>query len=84
MYLTIEQKIAQKEDELARLKTAKRKLETGQKIIIGATILHATKKNPELARWLLDTLTNEVTRDSDLKRIMPVLKELEIIIGKSK
>lgn len=76
MALTLEQKIAQKEAELARLKTAQRKLETGQKIIIGAAILKTAKASPKTAKWLVKVLKNEVTREIDLKRIQPVLDEI--------
>ena len=76
MALTLEQKIAQKEAELARLKTAQRKLETGQKIIVGAAILKAAKASPKTAKWLVKVLKSEVTREIDLKRIQPILDEI--------
>lgn len=77
MALTLEQKIAQKEAELARLKTAQRKLETGQKIIIGGAVLKAAIHNPEVAAWLTRLLQSAITRDIDLKRITPLISLLE-------
>lgn len=77
MALTLEQKIAQKEAELARLKTAQRKLEAGQKIIVGAVVLNAAKKNPNVAKWLVEILKSGVTREVDINRISPIFLELE-------
>lgn len=77
MALTIEQKIAQKEAELARLKNQKRKVQTGQKVVIGGAVLKAAKKNPKIAKWLAETLRTEVTREADIKRIEPILVELK-------
>jgi hypothetical protein len=77
MALTIEQKIAQKEDELARLKMAKRKLETGQKIIIGGLIMNVTKTDVAFRKWLLEKILESVIRDSDRKRILPFVEELK-------
>lgn len=77
MALTIEQKIAQKEAELARLKNQKRKVQTGQKVVIGGAVLKAAKKNPEVAKWLVETLRTEVTREADIKRIESILTNLE-------
>lgn len=47
MALTIEQKIAQKEAELARLRNKGRALENGQKIILGGMVLAEAKKDPK-------------------------------------
>lgn len=77
MVLTIEQKIAQKEAELARLKSQKRKVQTGQKVVIGGAVLKAAKKNPKIAKWLSETLRTEVTREADIKRIEPLLVEFD-------
>ena len=75
-HLTIEQRIAQKEDELTRLKDQKRKIQTGQKIIIGGAVLKAAKNNLKISKWLLEILEAEVTRENDVKRIKPILMEL--------
>ena len=50
MALTLEQKIARKEQEVAKLKEQARKLETGQKIVLGGVILAEAKKHPQVAK----------------------------------
>lgn len=76
MALTLEQKIAQKEAELARFKTAQRKLETGQKIIIGGLLIKAAHTQPEARKWLMENLKN-ITREADIKRIQPLVESLK-------
>lgn len=72
--ITPEQKQARLDDQLARLKAKNRKLETGQKIIIGGMMLSLAEKNPAIAAQLKKWINEEVTRDIDKKR----LKTLEI------
>lgn len=81
---TIEQKIAQKEAELARLKTQARKLETSQKIIIGGMVLALAKKDTERAQMLVSDIKNNVTRDSDIKKLSRIVDELSRIIDSQK
>jgi hypothetical protein len=76
MALTIEQKIAQKEAELARLRNKSRALENGQKIILGGMLLAEAKKNPKIREWLVNMAKTTVTRDVDQKRLAPLLDEL--------
>lgn len=80
---TLDQKIAQKQDELARLKEQSRKLENGQKIIIGSMMLSLAKKDPSIAKLLLDNINNEVTRKTDLDRLESVMTELKAVIDKA-
>ena len=79
--LTIEQKIAQKEAELARLREKSRALENGQKIILGGMLLAEARKDAKIRRWLLDMARATVKRDVDQKRLEPLLAELEAIKG---
>lgn len=72
--VTPEQKQARLEDQLARLKTKNRKLETGQKIIIGGMMLSLAEKNPAIAKQLKTWINEEVTRKIDKER----LKTIEI------
>lgn len=72
--VTPEQKQARLEDQLARLKTKNRKLETGQKIIIGGMMLSLADKNPAIATQLKKWINEEVTRKIDKER----LKTIEI------
>ncbi|MCY1448938.1 hypothetical protein D9M71_656520 [compost metagenome] len=73
---TIEQRIAQKEAELARLRQQSRALETGQKIILGGLLLSAARADPEMRAWLLGKAATLVTREVDRKRLAPLLAEL--------
>lgn len=43
---TLEQQIAQKQDELNRLKEKAKTLENGQKIVLGGMVLSVARKNP--------------------------------------
>ena len=73
---TIEQKIARKQDELNRLKTRQRKLETGQKVIIGGMMLSLAKDDPQIAEQLLKWIDGNITRKTDLDRLEDVITEL--------
>ena len=73
---TIEQKIARKQDELNRLKTKQRKLETGQKVIIGGMMLSLAKDDPQIAEQLLKWIDGNITRKTDLDRLEDVITEL--------
>ena len=73
---TIEQKIARKQDELNRLKTRQRKLETGQKIIIGGMMLSMAQDDPQIAEQLLNLIGKHITRKTDLDRLEDVITEL--------
>jgi len=76
--LTIAQKIAQKEAELARLRQQSRKLENGQKIILGGMLLNAAKTDPNIRAWLLNE-ASKVYREADRKRLAPLLANLATI-----
>ena len=73
---TIEQKIARKQDELNRLKTKQRKLDTGQKVIIGGMMLSLAKDDPQIAEQLLEWIDGNITRKTDLDRLEDVITEL--------
>ena len=75
--LSIKQKIARMEDEIARLKVKERKLENGQKIIIGGMMLSMAKDSPIVASKLLEWIEKEVTRKTDLDRLNPIMDELK-------
>ena len=76
MALTIEQKIAQKEAELARLRNQSRALENGQKIILGGMLLAEARKDAKIRQWLLSMVQATVTRDVDQRRLAPLIDEL--------
>lgn len=73
---TIEQQIAQKEDELARLRKKSRDLANGQKIILGGMLIHAAEHNTKMRAWLLEEADRTVTREADKKRLAPLLDAL--------
>ena len=76
MELTNDQKIAQHEAAIARLKEKNRALANGQKIILGGLLLNAAHHQPHIRKWLLDEAAKVVTRDVDKKRLAPLLYEL--------
>ena len=77
MSQSIEQKIAQKEDEINRLKEQKRKKETGQKVIIGGLMLSVAKNDSKVAKQLLELIESKIERKSDLKRLDDVIANLQ-------
>lgn len=77
---TLEQQIAQKQDELARLKAKARKLENGEKIILGGMVLSIARKNPQYAKQLLEYINTEVNRESDKNRLRNIIAELQTVI----
>lgn len=77
MTLSLEQKIAQKEDEIARLKEQARKKENGQKIIIGGLMLSVAKDDSRVAKQLLELIETQITRKTDLNRLDNVIDELK-------
>ena len=77
---TLEQQIAQKQDELARLKAKARQLENGEKIILGGMVLSIARKNPQYAKQLLEYINTEVNRESDKNRLRNIIAELQTVI----
>lgn len=82
MTATVKQQIAKTEAKLARLKDRERKLENGQKIVIGGMSLALARKNPDRARQLLQDIEQEITRKTDLDRLEPIIKQLKELISK--
>jgi hypothetical protein len=80
---TLEQQIAQKQDELARLKEKAQKQENAQKIVLGGMLLSVARKNNDVARMVLDMINKEVNRDTDKKRLESVVNELQIVANQS-
>ena len=79
----IEQRIARKESELQILKTKARKLETGQKILIGGMMLSLARNDANIAKLLLDKISNEIAKTTDKKRVESVVIELKKIVAES-
>lgn len=76
MIQTIDQKIAEAEAKLARLRKQSRELENGQKIILGGMVLAAARRDARWREWLLKEAAQHVTREADRKRLAPLLDEL--------
>ena len=75
----LDQKIAEAEAKLARLREESRKKENGQKILLGGMLINAARKNPKIRQWLLDEAEKSITRDIDKKRLEPLLDTLREI-----
>ncbi len=73
MAQTLEQKIAEAENKLARLREQSRRTENGQKIILGGMLIHAARKDDKIRAWLLEEAERSVTREVDKKRLAPLL-----------
>ena len=76
-YTTIEQQIAAKAAELTRLLDKQRRLEHGQKSILGGFLLNEVKADAKIRTWLLRRVAETVTRDVDKKRLAPLLEDLQ-------
>jgi len=74
---TLEQKIAEATDKLNRLRQSQRKLEAGQKIIIGGMVIAEARRNKKIRDWLIETATKNATREADKNRISPLIDELK-------
>lgn len=79
--LTLEQQIAQKQDELARLKEKDNQLSNAQKIVLGGMVLSVARKDKNFANQLLAMMNTEINRDTDKKRLISVFDELKEIIN---
>lgn len=77
MARTLEQKIAEAEARLTRLKKQERSLENGQKIILGGMLINAAQRDPKIRSWLLEEASRSLTRDVDQKRLKPLLDGLQ-------
>lgn len=77
MARSIDQKIAEAEANLARLRTQKKAKDTRCKILVGATVITEALKNPRAASWLAKTLRKNVTRGLDQKDIAELLADLD-------
>ena len=80
MARTLEQKIAALDAKIARLREQNRKLETGQKIILGGMLLNAARQEPTVRAWLIREVKRTVTRDVDKKRLAPILDEMAALV----
>lgn len=74
----IDEKIAQKEQELQRLKEKKQQREDEKVLIIGNAILEFAKEDQMVAKMLLTAIDSKVKRKTDMRKINTLVKELKV------
>ncbi len=79
MPLTLEQKIAEAQANLARLKDKARSEDTRQKIVVGAAVISHALRSESLARRLLAILDAESMRDHDKKAVAGLVDRLKSV-----
>lgn len=79
---SLEQKLADVNAKIARLQHQDRKLDAGQKIVLGGMLLNAARQNESVRTWLLQETSRSITREIDKKRIAPIIDELKSISSK--
>lgn len=82
MALTLEQKIAEAQANLARLKDKARSEDTRQKIIVGAAVISQALRSSSLAGRLLAILDAEPLRDHDKKAVADLMTKLKSVAAK--
>lgn len=82
MALTLEQKIAEAQANLARLKDKARSEDTRQKIIVGAAVISQALRSSSLAGRLLAILDAEPLRDHDKKAVAHLITKLKSVAAK--
>lgn len=82
MARTLEQKIAEAQANLARLKDKARSEDTRQKIVVGAAVISQALRSTSLAGRLLAILEAEPLRDHDKKAVAGLVDKLKEISSK--
>lgn len=77
MARTIDQKIAETQARLSRLKSQQKASETRRKIIVGSVVISNALREPDKARALAAMLRRLVTREVDQKELVGLLEELD-------
>jgi len=77
MTQTIQQKIAETEARLQRLKAKAKADQTRQKIIIGSILINDALNDPRRAKYLAERVRTGLTRDIDLKAVAALLDQLD-------
>jgi len=73
MAKTLDQKIADTEALLARLRLETRKQDTGRKIVLGGILLSAVEHDPTIRSWLLKQVDGDKLRKADAERLAPLI-----------
>lgn len=82
MARTLEQKIAEAQANLARLKDKARSEDTRQKIVVGAAVISQALRSASLAGRLLAILEAEPLRDHDKRAVAGLVDKLKEISSK--
>lgn len=77
MTRTLEQKIAEKQAQIAVLKEKARTKDTAQKVIIGGMMLSVAKSDSAVAKQILELIETQITRKNDLDRLDSVIEDLK-------
>lgn len=83
MARTLEQKIAEAQANLARLKDKARSEDTRQKIVVGAAMISQAVRSPSLAGRLLAILDAEPLRDHDKKAVAGLVDALKLVAARN-
>lgn len=83
MARTLEQKIAEAQANLARLKDKARSEDTRQKIVVGAAVISQALRSPSLAVRLLAILDAEPLRDHDKKAVAGLVDTLRSVAARN-
>lgn len=83
MARTLEQKIAEAQANLARLKDKARSEDTRQKIVVGAAVISQALRSPSLAGRLLAILDAEPLRDHDKKAVAGLVDTLKSVAARN-
>lgn len=73
MAKTLDQKIADAEARLARLRLETRKQDTGRKIVLGGILLAAAESDPAIRAWLIKRVDGSKLRRTDAERLEPLI-----------
>jgi len=74
--LTLQQKIAQKQAELARLKEQERKERNGSLFVVGAISIDFAEEDKVFREMLIKRLEQKAIRPADKKRVLPLIERL--------
>jgi hypothetical protein len=77
MTQTIQQKIAETEARLQRLKAKAKADQTRSKIIVGSILINDALNDPRRAKYLADRIRAGLTRDIDVKAVAGLLETLD-------
>jgi hypothetical protein len=79
MKKTLDQQIAALQNKTARLMEKKRAADTGRKVIAGALLINEAVADEQIADWFVKKARERVTREADIKRLEPLLEQIERI-----